>query len=121
LTAGLPAVTATAMIHVHQEIKIERRLPMQQEHEQSYFESGKHEKPFKIFHVLIDHKPHDWTKPIITGAEIKQLAGVDSQTFEAWQDVSGPEDKFIGDTYEVDLAENGTEKFFTIKKTTTEG
>lgn len=94
---------------------------MQHEHEQHHPGNGNHEKPLKTFHILIDHKPHDWPKPVITGAEIKQLAGVDTQTFDAWQDVSGPEDKFIGDTYEVDLAEKGTEKFFTIKKNTTEG
>lgn len=94
---------------------------MQQEHEQSRNGNGNPEKPLKTFHILIDHKPHNWPKPVITGAEIKQLAGVDSPTFDAWQDVSGPEDKFIGDIYEVDLTENGTEKFFTIKKNTTEG
>lgn len=66
-------------------------------------------------------EPHDWSKPVITGAEIKQLAGVDQKTFEAWQDVPGPDDDIVGDNDEVDLSGKGTEKFFTIKKTTTEG
>lgn len=52
---------------------------MQQEHEQSINGNGNHEKPLKTFHILIDHKPHDWPKPAITRAEIKQLAGVDTQ------------------------------------------
>ena len=41
---------------------------------------GKPERPYKI---LIDHKPHEWPNPVITGADIKQLAGVDQNTFEA--------------------------------------
>lgn len=75
----------------------------------------------ETYKILIDHKPHDWPTPSISGAQIKQLAGVDAQTFDAWQDVPGPEDDLIGDTAEVDLTKPGAEKFFTIKKTTTEG
>lgn len=91
------------------------------QHEQDRQEIGNNGKPQKVYHILIDHKPHDWTNPVITGAGIKQLAGVDQQTFEVWQDVPGPDDSLIGDNDNVDLTENGTEKFFTIKKTTTEG
>ena len=79
---------------------------------------GKPEKPYKI---LIDHKPHEWPNPVITGADIKQLAGVDQSAFEAWQDVPGPEDLLIDNTDEVDLTKPGNEKFFVIKKSTTEG
>jgi len=92
---------------------------MQHEHEHGH-NGGDHGKP-ETYHILVDHKPHDWPKPVITGAEIKQLAGVDQQTFEAWHDVPGPEDDLVGDTDDVDLTGKGTEKFFTIKKTTTEG
>ena len=81
-------------------------------------QKGKPDKPYKI---LIDHKPHDWPKATITGAEIKQLAGVDQVTYEAWQDVPGPEDQLVGDNEPVDLTGSGNEKFFVIKKTTTEG
>jgi hypothetical protein len=93
----------------------------EQEHKQENPGKGDQGKPPKVYHILVDHKPHDWTKSVITGAEIKQLAGVDSKTFDAWQDVHGPDDKLVSDTDEVELTENGTEKFFTIKKTTTEG
>ncbi len=82
---------------------------------------GKAGKPDKPYKILIDHKPHDWAEPIITGADIKRLAGVDQNSFEAWQDVAGPEDRLIGDADEVDLSKPGNEKFFVIKKTTTEG
>lgn len=75
----------------------------------------------ETFKILVDHKPHDWAKPTITGADIKQLAGVDRSAFDAWQDVPGPEDRLIGDAEEVNLTKPGNEKFFVIKKTTTEG
>lgn len=91
------------------------------QHEQDNYGKGNNGKPPKGYHILVDHKPHYWPNPVITGADIKRLAGVDPLTFEVWQDVSGPDDKFINDTDRVDLTENGTEKFFTIKKTTTEG
>ena len=77
-------------------------------------------KPGK-YKILVDQKSHDWPKPVIKGAEIKHLARVDDTTFDAWQDVQGPEDKLIEDTTEVDVTKPGTEKFYTIKKTTTEG
>lgn len=73
------------------------------------------------FNILVDQKRHEWPKPVITGVEIKRLAGVDPATYDAWQDVRGPEDLPIADNTEVDLTKRGTEKFFTGKKTTTEG
>jgi hypothetical protein len=84
----------------------------------SHKDEKKKEKPFKI---LVDHKPHDWPEPFITGAQIKRLAGVDQATFDAWLDVPGPEDVLVGDNDKIDLREPGREKFFTGKKTTTEG
>ena len=73
------------------------------------------------YKIIVDRRPHDWPEPFITGAQIKQLAGVDHSTFDAWQDVPGPEDKLIGDTEQVDLRSLPVERFFTGKKTTTEG
>ena len=77
-------------------------------------------KPSK-YNIVVDQKPHDWPKPFITGAEIKVLARVDGATFDAWQDVPGPEDELVEDTRKVDLTKGGIKKFYTIKKTTTEG
>lgn len=79
---------------------------------------GKKKESYKI---IVDRQPHDWHQPFITGADIKRLAGVDPATFDAWQDVPGPEDVLVVDDRKVDLREKGTEKFFTGKKTTTEG
>lgn len=78
-------------------------------------------KGHHTFKIVVDQKPHDWPKPVITGLEIKKLAGVDPATYDAWQDVRGPEDLLIEDNKKVDLTGRGTEKFFTGKKTTTEG
>jgi hypothetical protein len=79
------------------------------------------EKKKETYKIIVDRRPHDWHQPFITGAEIKRLAGVDQATFDAWQDVPGPEDVLVADDRKVDLRERGTEKFFTGKKTTTEG
>ena len=79
------------------------------------------EKKPHTYKILVDQKPHDWPKPVITGLEIKRLAGVDPATYDAWQDVRGPEDLLIKDGDKVDVTKPGTEKFFTGKKTTTEG
>jgi hypothetical protein len=79
------------------------------------------DKPEKPFHILVDQRPHQWPEQFITGAEIKRLAGVDSATYDAWQDIPGPEDVLIGDIDRVDLSKPGAERFFTGKKTTTEG
>lgn len=79
------------------------------------------EKKKETYKIIVDRRPHDWHEPFITGADIKRLAGVDQATFDAWQDVPGPEDVLVADDRKVDLREKGTEKFFTGKKTTTEG
>jgi hypothetical protein len=84
-------------------------------------DNNKDEKKEKPFKILVDHKPHDWPESFITGAEIKRLAGVDQATFDAWLDVPGPEDVLVGDNDKIDLRDPGREKFFTGKKTTTEG
>lgn len=75
----------------------------------------------KDFKIIVDRKPHDWPEPFITGAQIKNLAGVDQATYDAWQDVPGPEDLLIADDTKIDLRDRGMERFFTGKKTTTEG
>lgn len=73
------------------------------------------------FQIIVDQKPHKWNEPFITGLQIKNLAGVDPATYDAWQDVRGPEDVLLSDASKVDLRNPGAERFFTGKKTTTEG
>lgn len=78
-------------------------------------------KKDEVFKIIVDRKPHDWPNPFISGADIKRLAGVDQAAFDAWQDVPGPEDLLIKDDQKVDLRGRPVERFFTGKKTTTEG
>lgn len=84
-------------------------------------EHGQGHEHKKAYKIIVDQKPHDWPNPVITGLEIKKLAGVDQATYDAWQDVPGPDDLLIKDDQKVDLTGRGTERFFTGKKTTTEG
>ena len=79
------------------------------------------EKKPKQYQILVDQKPHKWPDPTITGGQIKQLAGVNPAEYDAWQDVAGPEDLLLADDDVVDLTKPGAERFFTGKKTTTEG
>lgn len=71
--------------------------------------------------IIVDQKPHKWPKQFITGLEIKRLAGVDPAAYDAWLDVKGPEDELVADDVKIDVSKKGVEKFFTGKKTTTEG
>ena len=82
----------------------------------------KPEKPDKpgSVDIVIDHKPFRWDKPAITGAEIKQLAGVDP-SFGVWMELPGPEDPPVEDDEAIDLTTPGVERFFTGKKETREG
>lgn len=72
-------------------------------------------------HIIIDRKKFDWNEESISGLQIKNLAGVDVDAYNVWQDVPGPEDILIEDETKVDLTKHGIEKFFTAKKTSTEG
>jgi hypothetical protein len=78
------------------------------------------EQRARAFKIIVDQKLHEWHEQYITGAQIKVLAGVDP-SFGVWQDVPGPIDPPVQDDQKVDLGKPGVEKFFTGKKTTTEG
>ena len=79
------------------------------------------DKASKGYRIIVDQRHCEWPASSITGAQIKQLAGVDSTTYDAWQHIHGPEDRLIPDDGSADLTQPGTERFFTCKKTTTEG
>lgn len=80
----------------------------------------KHNDKSKSYHIIIDNTPFWVDTPTITGAQLKELAKVGSD-FGVWLEQHGPEDRPIGDSEYVDLAGDGTERFFTGKKETTEG
>lgn len=73
-----------------------------------------------MFKLVIDTQHFDWQQPTITGTQIKQLVGVDP-AYGVWQEIPGPNDPPIGDNQVVPLNEHGENRFFTGKKTTTEG
>lgn len=75
----------------------------------------------RSFRFVIDGRRFEWGAPLITGLKLKQLAGVDTQTYGVWLEVRGGEDRPVDDTEAVDLQAPGVERFFTGKKTTTEG
>jgi hypothetical protein len=75
----------------------------------------------RIFRFILDDREFDWGAPRITGRTLKKLARVDASAFDVWQEIRGAEDRKIGDRDEANLDAKGTERFFTAKKTTTEG
>jgi Multiubiquitin len=75
----------------------------------------------RSFRFVIDGRRFEWGAPLITGLKLKQLAGVDPASYGVWLEVRGAEDRPIADNECVDLQAPGVERFFTGKKTTTEG
>jgi hypothetical protein len=75
----------------------------------------------RIFRFILDDREFEWGAPRITGKTLKKLAEVDANVFDVWQEIRGAEDSKIGDRDEANLDAKGTERFFTAKKTTTEG
>lgn len=75
----------------------------------------------RSFRFVIDGRKFEWGIPLITGLKLKQLAGVDSQSYGVWLEVRDGEDRPVGNAESIDLQAPGVERFFTGKKTTTEG
>jgi Multiubiquitin len=75
----------------------------------------------RTFFFTLDGRKLEWPAAVISGRKLKDLAGVDPSTYEVWQEVRGADDRAIGDQELVSLEPKGTERFFTGKKTTTEG
>ena len=78
-------------------------------------------KSDRIYRFILDEREFDWGAPLISGAKLKELAGVDPAKFDVWQEVQKSDDRLIGDKDEANLDEKGTERFFTATKSTTEG
>lgn len=75
----------------------------------------------RSFRLVIDGRRFEWGKPLISGLELKRLAGVDPASYGVWLELRGAEDRPIANNEFVDLQGQGVERFFTGKKTTTEG
>jgi hypothetical protein len=76
----------------------------------------------RSFRILIDDERYEWGAPEITGLMLKKLAGVDPGTYDVWLEVrESGEDIRIENNETVSLEDDGVERFFTGKSTTTEG
>ena len=78
-------------------------------------------KSDRIYRFTLDEREFVWGAALITGAKLKELADVDPAVYDVWQEVLKADDRKIADGEEANLDEKGTERFFTAKKTTTEG
>lgn len=66
--------------------------------------------------LKLEDKTYDWDKPFITGAELRQVGGVEDGD-EIWLAVARPyEDERIDDTKKVDLTRPGRERFYVKKR-----
>lgn len=70
----------------------------------------------RSFRFDLDSRVFDWGAAVISGRTLKALAGVDTQTHDAWLEVRGAEDRLIGDPELFDLSAPGVEKFYTAKR-----
>lgn len=67
----------------------------------------------RSFRFFLDERAFDWGASYISGATIKRLAGVPSETTDVWLDAAGGHDRMIDDKEMVDLESAGTERFIT--------
>ena len=71
----------------------------------------------KVYCFLVDGKRYESPRAIITGAEIRELAGVDPQLRVFADDGGGSiADRQILDHTPINLAESGEEKFYTLAR-----
>lgn len=73
------------------------------------------------FRLTLDGRRFEWGRPLISGLELKRLAGVDPAAYGVWLAQRVGDDKLIGNEETVDLRAEGVERFFTGIDTTTEG
>jgi len=64
-----------------------------------------------IFRFVVDDRPLEWGAAKISGAVIKQLAGVNLDDYEVWKVLVGEQDELIEDEELADLAGEGLERF----------
>lgn len=67
----------------------------------------------RTFRIFVDEQALDWGGSHISGATIKQLAGVQAAHTDLWLDKVGGHDRLIADHELVDLAKPGAERFVT--------
>ena len=73
------------------------------------------------YRLVLDGERLEYGTPLITGLRLKELAGVDPETYALWLEVRGGEDEPIANDQVVDLSQKGLERFFTVIEETTAG
>lgn len=72
----------------------------------------------RTFKIQVDDKPVTVEEPVVTGARIKELAGVDPQFGLVLEGHGRDPDRQISDGETVDLREPGRESFYTVPPAT---
>lgn len=74
-----------------------------------------------IYLFEIDERRFKWGAPRISGAVLKELAGVVPDKFGVWQQKEKGDDERIDNDKFADLSDQGLEKFYTARMESTEG
>lgn len=69
----------------------------------------------KVYKFFVDGKPYESSRQFITGAELRELAGIDTKRriFLGDHGVGSPDRPILSQT-SVNLAEPGEERFYTL-------
>jgi Multiubiquitin len=73
----------------------------------------------RSFRFDLNGRVFEWGATTISGRVLRMLAGIDESTQALWQDRHGSADIEITDSSTVDLATEGTERFYTALRTYT--
>ncbi len=79
-----------------------------------------HFRTDRAYKFKVDDRHLAWGKPVISGAVLRELAGIQAG-YSLYQEVRGGHDLEIGPADTVDLSKAGVERFITVIKETTEG
>ena len=78
------------------------------------------QKSDRILIFVIDGERYEWGLNFITGRKIKEFVGKNSSSYDVWQEIrGGSSDRVIADNEQVDLNNEGVERFYIREKTLT--
>jgi len=78
------------------------------------------QKSDRILIFVIDGERYEWGLNFITGRKIKEFVGKNSSSYDVWQEIrGGGSDRVIADNEQVDLNNEGVERFYIREKTLT--
>ncbi len=78
------------------------------------------QKSDRILIFVIDGERYEWGLNVITGRKIKEFVGKNSSSYDVWQEIrGGGSDRVIADNEQVDLNNEGVERFYLRAKSLT--